>query len=44
MVWSSGPSSVLAANVGQSFGLVGAFVNGTIEKSRENDLTHVLAA
>jgi len=42
VAWPSGPSSVLAANVGQSFGLVGALVNGAIEQNRENDLTHML--
>jgi hypothetical protein len=42
VAWPSGPSSVLAANVGASFGLVGALVNGAIQSSRESDLTHML--
>ncbi len=42
VAWPSGPSSVLAANVGASFGLVGALVNGAIQANRESDLTHML--
>ena len=42
VAWPSGPSSVLAANVGQSFGLVGALVNSAIQDGRENDLTRML--
>ncbi len=42
VAWPSKPSSVLAANVGQSFGLVGALVNGAIEEGREKDLIKML--
>jgi hypothetical protein len=40
--WPSGPSSFLASNVGQSFGLVGALVNAGIQTGRESDLQLIL--
>ena len=40
--WPSGPTSFLASNVGQSFGLVGALVNAGIQTGRESDLELIL--
>jgi hypothetical protein len=40
--WPSGPSSFLASNPGQSFGLVGALVNAGIQSGREADLKVIL--
>jgi hypothetical protein len=40
--WPSGPSSVLASNVGQSFGLVGALINAGMQSAREKELTTLL--
>ncbi len=41
--WPSGPSSVLASNVGQSFGLVGALINAGMQSAREKELVKILA-
>jgi hypothetical protein len=40
--WPSGPSSFLASNPGQSFGLIGALVNAGIQTGRESDLKLIL--
>jgi hypothetical protein len=40
--WPSGPSSVLASSVGQSFGLVGALVDAGLESAREKNLVALL--
>lgn len=42
--WSSGPSSVLASDVGRSFGLVGALVDATMQSNRESELNKILVA
>jgi hypothetical protein len=41
--WPSGPSAVLASDVGQSFGLVGALVDAAMRNNREKELTGILA-
>ena len=41
--WSSGPSSVLASDVGRSLGLIGALVDASMEASREHELNEILA-
>ncbi len=41
--WSSGPSSVLASDVGKSFGLIGALVDAGMQSNREKDLNALLA-
>jgi hypothetical protein len=40
--WPTGPSSFLASNPGQSFGLIGALVNAGIQSGRESDLQLIL--
>jgi hypothetical protein len=40
--WPSGPASVLASNVGQSFGLVGALVNAAMQANRDKELSGIL--
>jgi hypothetical protein len=40
--WPTGPSAVLASDMGQSFGLVGALVDATMQSNRERDLSHIL--
>jgi hypothetical protein len=41
--WPSGPSAVLATSMGQSFGLIGAIVDATMQSNRESELKSVLA-
>jgi hypothetical protein len=41
--WSSGPSSVLASDLGRSFGLVGALVDAAMQANREHELNEILA-
>lgn len=42
--WSSGPSSVLASDVGKSLGLIGALVDASMQSSRENELKQILVS
>lgn len=42
--WSSGPSSVLASDVGRSFGLIGALVDASMQASRESELKQILVS
>ena len=42
--WPLQPASVLASNVGMSFGLVGALINAGMQENREKELIGLLAA
>jgi hypothetical protein len=42
--WSSGPSSVLASDVGRSFGLIGALVDASMQANRETELKQILTS
>jgi hypothetical protein len=42
--WSSGPSSVLASDMGKSFGLIGALVDASMQSNRESELKAILVS
>jgi hypothetical protein len=42
--WPSGPSAVLASDMGRSFGLIGALVDASMQSSRESELKQILVS